>query len=89
MYKRQVQYFKRKGYKIISNDIQSYSYIITNHFIKNNKKIKFTKLKEKNIEPFSYLNNLDYYKGFIYNNYYLGGTKGKEYERSYFKDRCV
>ena len=80
------QYFKRKGYKIISNDIQSYSYIITNHFIKNNKKIKFTKLKEKNIEPFSYLNNLDYYKGFIYNNYSLGGTKGKEYERSYFKD---
>lgn len=80
------KYFKKKGYNIISNDIQYYSYIIAKHFIENNNEIEFKKLKEKKIEPFEYLNNLDEIDGFIYNNYSLGGTNGKEYERQYFSD---
>lgn len=80
------KYFKKKGYNVISNDIQYYSYITAKHFIENNDEIKFKKLKEKGIEPFEYLNNLKGIEGFIYNNYSLGGTVGKEYERQYFSD---
>ena len=80
------KYFKKKGYNIISNDIQYYSYITAKHFIENNKEITFDNLKKENIEPFSYLNNLEGTKGFIYDNYSLEGTIGKEYERQYFSD---
>lgn len=80
------KYFKKKGYNIISNDIQYYSFITAKHFIENNDKLEFIKLKEKNIEPFEYLNNIVGKKGFIYENYSLEGTKGKEFERQYFSD---
>lgn len=80
------KHFKKKGYRIISNDIQYYSYITAKHFILNNSEIKFEKLKAKNIEPFKYLNKIKGEKGFIYNNYSLGGTKGKQFERQYFSD---
>lgn len=80
------KYFKRKGYNIISNDIEYYSYIIAKHFIKNNDNINFIKLKELNIEPFKFLNNIEEVEGFIYNNYSIGGTKNKEYIRQYFSD---
>ena len=80
------KYFKKKGYNIISNDIQFYSYITAKHFIENNEELTFEKLKNENIEPFDYLNKLEGTKGFIYNNYSLGGTAGKEFERQYFSD---
>ena len=81
------KYFKRKGYTIISNDIEYYSYITTKHFIENNSDITFLKLKKQGIEDiFKYLNTLEGKKGFIYNNYSIGGTKGKEFERQYFSD---
>lgn len=79
------KYFKKKGYNIISNDIEYYSFITAKHFIENNHTINFNKLKETGIDDvFEYLNNLEGKKGFIYNNYSLEGTKGKEYERQYF-----
>lgn len=80
------KFFKKKGYSIISNDIQNYSYVIAKHFIENNKEVEFKELKKEGIEPFKYLNDLDGINGFIYNNYSLEGTKGKEYERQYFSD---
>ena len=81
------KYFKNKGYTIISNDIEYYSYVTAKHFINNNSNITFTKLKEIGIDDvFKFLNNLDGVQGFIYNNYCLAGTKGKEYERQYFSD---
>ncbi len=81
------KYFKKKGYNIISNDIESYSYITAKHYIENNEEIKFKKLKEKGIKDvFDYLNEIEGIEGFIYNNYSLSGTKGKEYERQYFSD---
>ena len=81
------KYFKKKGYNIISNDIEYYSYITTKHFIENNEEIEFTKLKANGIDDvFKYLNELDGIKGFIYNNYSLEGTTGKEYERQYFSN---
>ncbi len=78
------KYFKKKGYSIISNDIQYYSYITAKHFIKNNETLEFRILKENDIEPFEYLNKIRNKKGFIYKNYSLEGTAGNEFERQYF-----
>ncbi|MFH1048524.1 MAG: DNA adenine methylase [Patescibacteria group bacterium] len=91
-------YFKRKGYKIIANDIQYYSYVLNRHYIGNHKELTFSKLlKEipnlKNIKTgkrknfvCDYLSNLKGEKGFIYKNYCLGGTKDKKEPRQYFSD---
>lgn len=79
------KYFKNKGYNIISNDIEYYSYVIAKHYIENNKNIYFEKLKQNGIEDvFEYLNKLSDKKGFIYQNYTMAGTKNQEYERKYF-----
>lgn len=78
------KFFKKKGYSIISNDLQFYSYITAKHFIENNKEISFLKLKNVGIDPFPYLNNIDLKEGFIYNNYSEEGTKDKEHTRLYF-----
>lgn len=92
------RYFKKKGYKIIANDIQYYSYVLNRHYIGNHKELRFSKLiKEipelKNIDSenkknfvCSYLSDISGVKGFIYNNYCVGGTKNKDEERQYFSD---
>lgn len=78
------KFFKRKGYNVISNDIQYYSYITAKHYIENNIELKFEKLKSTGIEPFEFLNNIYGKEGFIFKNYSIEGTKGQEYERQYF-----
>lgn len=91
-------YFKKKGYKIIANDIQYYSYVLNRHYIGNHEELAFSKLakklpklKEVEIEDrknyvCGYLSELKGKKGFIYKNYCLGGTKDKEESRQYFSD---
>ena len=37
-------HFKKKGYKIISNDIQYYSFVLNRHYIGNHNEIFFEKL---------------------------------------------
>lgn len=91
-------HFKRKGYKIIANDIQYYSFVLNKQYIANHKLLKFQKLfkiipelekieisKRKDLVC-DYLSNLKGIKGFIYKNYCSGGTKNQEYERQYFSD---
>ncbi len=81
------KYFKQKGYNIISNDLQYYSYVTAKHFIENNEDITFDLLKQNGVDdPFGFLNSISGVKGFIYNNYCLGGTTGKEFERLYYSD---
>ena len=92
------RYFKSKNFSIISNDIQYYSYVMNKHYIGNNKYLYFknlndeikdlkrSKIKERHLIVCKYLNNIPYKEGFIYNNYSLGGTKNKEYQRIYFSD---
>jgi adenine-specific DNA-methyltransferase len=63
--------FKRKGYKIISNDIQNYSYVLNRHNIENTPPIEPQKL--------AYLNSLNGESGFIYNNYCAGSKSGRNY----------
>ncbi|MHB1678894.1 MAG: DNA adenine methylase [bacterium] len=91
-------YFKKKGYKIIANDIQYYSYVLNRHYIGNHNKLFFIKLTKeipelKNIEiknrkdfVCDYLSNLKGVRGFIYKNYCFGGTKNNKEQRQYFSD---
>ena len=80
------KYFKEKGYNIIANDIQYFSYATLKGLIENSDELKFEKLAKKHIDPFVCLNGLNGKKGFIYKNYSMGGTKKKEYQRQYFSD---
>jgi len=91
-------YFKKKGFTIIANDIQYYSYVLNRHYIGNSKELNFTHLTKeisglKNITPKDrknfvchYLSGLKGKKGFIFNNYCLGGTKNGRLVRQYFSD---
>ncbi len=80
------KYFKEKGYNIIANDIEYFSYVTLKALVEVNDELKFETLSRKNIDPFVCLNGLNGKKGFIYKNYSLGGTKRKEYKRQYFSD---
>lgn len=91
-------YFKKRGYKVVANDIQYYSYVLNRHYIGNHKELTFSRLtnevsflKDTAIERrkdavCSYLSNLKGIKGFIYRNYCFGGTKDKKTPRRYFSD---
>jgi len=91
-------YFKRKGYNVIANDIQYYSFVLNKQYIENHEHLEFQKLAKvlpeiKNIEidkrrnfVCDYLSNLKGIKGFIFNNYCLGGTKNQMFPRQYFSD---
>lgn len=91
-------HFKRKGYKVIANDIQYYSFVLNKQYIANHKPLKFERLFKRipeleNIEiakrkdlVCDHLSNLEGVKGFIYKNYCLGGTKNQAFERQYFSD---
>jgi len=91
-------YFKKKGYKIISNDIQYYSYVLNKQYIKNHKELEFNKLETVVPEISSvsiskrkdlvckYLSEIKGTDGFIFENYCLGGTNNQVFERQYFSD---
>ena len=66
--------FKKKGCKVIANDIQYYSYVLAKHFIENNCKIQDKYSKE--------FNELKGKEGFIFQNYCMGSGS----ERNYFSD---
>ena len=65
--------FKEHGAKVISNDIQYYSYILLKHILEN---IEADDMDET---KFNYLNDLDLItNGFIYNNYCLGSGSTRQ-----------
>ena len=80
------KYFKEKGYNIIANDIQFFSYATLKGIVENSEELKFEKLSKRGNSPFIILNGLSGKKGFIYKNYSMGGTKRQEYQRQYFSD---
>lgn len=63
--------FKEKGYKVISNDIQYYSYVLNKHLIENTPPLDF-----KQIEAIKQLTGVE---GFIYKNYCAGSGSGRNY----------
>ena len=92
-------FFKQKGFKIISSDLLFFSYVLQEAYIKNNIQPKFIELL-KNIgygkdkphqtpleKVIKYLNNLPGKKGFIYKNYTEEGTKELNIPRKYFIPR--
>lgn len=91
-------YFKKKGYSIIANDNQYYSFVLNRHYIGNHRALSFTKLKhvlpelakakisDRPTVVCKYLEELPGVRGFIYNNYCLGGTADTNLPRQYFSD---
>ena len=89
-------HFKQKGFKIISNDIQYYSYCLNRALVGINRVPSFcgvlndlipaTQSCDATDTVLEYLNNLDGKSGFIYRNYCPGGTEGTEFKRQYFSD---
>lgn len=92
------RYFKKKWHKVIANDLQYYSYVLNKHYIWNHKELYFaglamvipnylvSQIHERKQLVCNYLQNLPWKKRFIYENYALWWTRGKEFERQYFSD---
>jgi len=90
------EHFKKKGYSVIANDLQYYSFVINKQRIENHQHLLFSKLhdiipalkdaskEEKGAIVCDYLNNEKGVKGFMYRHYSLEGTKNDRYQRQYF-----
>lgn len=63
--------YRKKGYNVISNDIQYYSYVINKYLIEDSENIENSLLEK--------LNSLEGKEGFIYNNYCAGSKCGRNY----------
>ncbi len=68
------QAFKKEVKKIISNDLEQYSFVLNKNYIQNHKAIKN---REKYIDELNNLPLID--SGFIYKNYCLGSKSGRQY----------
>ncbi len=66
--------FKKDVKKIISNDLEHYSYILNKNYIENHQEIED---KQKYIEELNSLPLID--SGFIYNNYCMGSGSNRQY----------
>ncbi len=85
------RHFKEKGYSIIANDMEDYSYSLIKHYIGNHTELNI----KKYIQTLNNLKGID--SGFIFNNYCPSGqfstvtkkTKDEEIslKRQYFSDQ--
>lgn len=72
--------FKKKGFTVLSNDIQHYSYVLNKHLIENHSPI--------NTELLDYFNDLDGIDGFVFKNYCAGSGSGRNYFTDYNGRKC-
>lgn len=92
------KYFKSRWHKVISNDLQFYSYVLTRHYVWNNQDLYFSWLIDiidwlfetdiiyrKNIVC-NFLDNIEPVEWFIYKNYSLWWTQNLDFPRQYFSD---
>lgn len=89
-------HFKKKGFKIIANDLQYYSYVLNKHLIGNNTELVFNNLieiipalekkavKERKKIVVHFLNNINGIDGFISKNYCTENNILKENNRLYW-----
>ncbi len=63
--------FKTRGFNVIANDIQYYSYCLNKHFIENT--------IPNHVELLNYFNNLSGTDGFVFQNYCEGSGSGRNY----------
>lgn len=66
--------FKKDVKKVISNDLEDYSFVLNKNYIENHQEIKN---KEDYIEELNSLKPID--TGFIYNHYCMGSGSGRQY----------
>ena len=90
------KFFKEKGFSVIANDLQYYSYVLNKNYIENHQVLPFKNLFSEisELEKISeesraqkvckFLDSIPEKKGFLYKNYSPEGTKGQEFERMYF-----
>lgn len=91
------RHFKQLGCKVLSNDIQYYSYALNQHYIGNHQWMPFNGLLEtipgldqlpldrsRQEAVCRYLEGLEGTKGFIYHNYSQGEAPPEEMSRLYF-----
>lgn len=93
-------YFKKKGCKIVSNDIQYYSYVLNKAIISNNSHYSFNGLKgiipslkevEENLKiktVLNFLDNIEGIDGFIFKNYSSNGGAQRLYFSEYNGKKC-
>lgn len=63
--------YRKNGCKVISNDIQYYSYVLNKHLIENE--------SAGDLKLLEHLNGLQDVNGFVYNNYCAGSGSGRNY----------
>ena len=73
-------FYKEKGYNVIGNDLQYYSYILGRHILENNTLLDEDKLIK--------LNEIEPVEGFIYNNYCKGSGSNRLYFSDYNGKKC-
>lgn len=66
------RYFKTRVSKVISNDIEAYSYVLNRNYIGNHRPIEVAEYLDE-------LNSLDGIEGFIFENYAEGGKEKRLY----------
>jgi adenine-specific DNA-methyltransferase len=64
--------FKTESKKVIANDIEFYSYVLIQNYIRNHKKLKYQPYLDE-------LRNTQGIEGLIYKNYCIGGGNGRQY----------
>lgn len=73
-------YYRELGCKVISNDLQYYSYVVNKHLIENTNSVKTDLL--------DHLNSLPGIDGFIYKNYCAGSGSGRNYFTDFNGRKC-
>ena len=74
------KYFKENGFKIISNDIMAYSYIIQYVSVYLNQMPSFEKISKDGVEGvIKFLNDMPPKKGYVFENYAPSGIYGRKY----------
>lgn len=86
-------HFKKKGHRVIANDIQYYSYVLNRHYIANHRELEFEQLfgvvpsldqvdiSRRKVAVCDYLQELEGVEGFVFKNYCPQGLEG---DRLYF-----
>ena len=72
--------YRAKGCKVISNDIQYYSYVLNKHYIEST--------VPPNDDIINHIKNLNGTKGFIYNNYCIESGSSRNYFESNNGKKC-
>lgn len=73
-------HYRSLGCKVLSNDLQYYSYVLTRHLIENTDSVDISLL--------DYLNSLPGTDGFVYNNYCAGSGSGRNYFTDFNGRKC-